>query len=153
MKPSVRALLIGPLFLGVVTANGSAQEKPIASAAAEDSVRSVELARREALLHADTTALSRMIATEFVEISRFGQVRTRADNLREIESGELKLTSVRYDSLTVRIYGDVALLRGIADNVGNYKGFPFTGRIRYTRIFVRREGRWQAIAMQQTSMS
>ncbi len=72
--------------------------------------------------------------------------------MREIASGTLKLTSVRYDSLSVRIYGDVAVLQGIADNTGTFHGFPFAGKIRYTRVFVRRAGRWQAVAMQQTGM-
>ena len=45
-----------------------------------------------------------------------------------------------------------AVLQGIADNTGTFRGFPFTGKIRYTRVFVRRAGRWQAVAMQQTSM-
>jgi len=119
-------------------------------AQAEDSVRSVEMSRRDALLAADTVALSRMIAPDFMEISRLGTVRTRADNIRDIASGALHLTSIKYDSLTVRIYGDVALLTGIADNTGTMRGFPFAGRIRYTRVFVRREGRWQAVLMQQT---
>ena len=121
-------------------------------ATTEDSVRAVEMARGQALLQADTVALSRMIADEFVEISRLGTVRTRAANIRDIASGELKLTSVRYDSLTVRIYGEVAVLQGIADNTGTFRGVPFAGKIRYTRIFVRRDGRWQAVAMQQTGM-
>ena len=124
----------------------------IAQTAAEDSVRAVEASRGQALLRADTVVLSRMIAPEFVEISRLGTRRTRADNIRDIASGELKLTAVRYDSLTVQIYGDVAVLQGIADNTGTYRGFPFAGKVRYTRIFVRRDGCWQAVAMQQTSM-
>ncbi len=121
-------------------------------ATAEDSVRAVETARGQALLRADTAALSRLIADEFVEISRLGQIRTKADNIRDIGSGDLKLTSVKYDSLVVRLYGDVAVLRGIADNTGTFRGFPFSGKIRYLRIFVRREGRWQAVAMQQTPL-
>ena len=82
---------------------------PGQSATPEDSVRAAEMARGQALLHADTVALSRMIADEFVEISRLGTLRTRAANIHDIVSG-------------------------------------------YTRIFVRRDGRWQAVAMQQTSM-
>jgi ketosteroid isomerase-like protein len=121
-------------------------------AQAEDSVRAVEMSRRDALLAADTVALSRMIAPDFVEISRLGTVRTRADNIRDIASGALHLTSIKYDSLTVRIYSDVAVLTGIADNTGTMRGFPFAGKIRYTRVFVRREGRWQAVLMQQTPM-
>ena len=118
----------------------------------EDSVRALESQRAQALLKADTVALSQLLADDFVEISRLGMLRTKADNMREIASGALRLTSVRYDSLSVRIYGDVAVLQGIADNTGTFRGFPFTGKIRYTRVFVRRDGRWRAVAMQQTSM-
>jgi len=137
--------------LALVHAPLAAQE-PARGLPPEDSVRAVEVARAQALLRADTIALSRMVADEFVEISRLGQLRTKADNIRDIASGELRLTSVKYDSLTVRIYGDVAVLRGIADNTGRFRGFPFSGKIRYTRIFVRRDGRWQAVAMQQTAL-
>jgi ketosteroid isomerase-like protein len=118
----------------------------------EDSVRALESQRAQALMKADTLALSQLVADDFVEISRLGALRTKLDNMREIASGALKLTSVRYDSLAVRIYGDVAVLHGIADNTGTFRGFPFAGKIRYTRVFVRRHGRWRAVAMQHTSM-
>ena len=137
------------LILGALAVRAAAQDKAGAPSA-EDSVRALESARGQALVHADTTALSHMIADEFVEVSRFGTLRTKADNIREIGSGVLKLTSVKYDSVTVRIYGDVAVLRGIADNTGTLRGFPLGGRIWYTRVFVRRDGRWQAVAMQHT---
>lgn len=142
----VALLLLLALHPAALSAQGTPGTTP------EDSVRALELARGQALIHADTVALSRMIAGEFVEISRLGTLRTRAANIGDIASGDLKLTSVRYDSLTARIYGEVAVLQGIADNTGSFRGFPFSGRIRYTRIFVRRDGRWQAVAMQQTSI-
>ena len=126
-----------------------AQDK-VSDSTPEDSVRALELARAQALLRADTTALSGMVGDEFIEVSRLGQLRTKADNIRDIATGALRLTSVKYDSLTVRLYGAVAVLRGIADNAGTFRGMPFSGRIRYTRVFVRRDGRWQAVAMQQT---
>ncbi len=123
-----------------------------AGAQVEDSVRALEASRREALLAADTVALSKLLAPDFMEISRLGTVRTRVDNIRDLASGTLHLTSIKYDSLNVRVYGDVAVLTGIADNTGTMRGFPFSGKIRYTRVFVRREGKWQAVLMQQTPM-
>jgi len=39
--------------------------------------------------------LSRMVADEFIEISRLGQLRTKADNIRDIASGALKLTPMK----------------------------------------------------------
>ena len=140
----MRTIHVATALLLVWTARVQAQ--------VEDSVRAVEMSRRQALLAADTAALSRMLAPDFVEISRLGTVRTRADNIRDIASGALHLTSVAYDSLTVRVYGDVAILTGIADNTGTMRGFPFSGKVRYTRVFVRRDGRWQAVLMQQTMM-
>lgn len=116
----------------------------------DDSVRAMEMSRRQALLAADTVALSRMLAPDFVEVSRLGTVRSRADNIRDIASGALHLTSVTYDSLTVRVYGEVAVLTGIADNAGTMRGFPFSGKVRYTRVFVRKGGSWQSVLMQQT---
>jgi hypothetical protein len=138
------------LVIGIPVSGVAAQEASGGSTP-EDSVRAVEMARGQALMRADTVALSRMVAEEFVEISRLGQLRSRADNIRDISSGDLRLLTVRYDSLAVRIYGDVAVLRGIADNTGTFRGMQFTGKIRYMRIFVRRDGRWQAVAMEQTS--
>jgi len=140
------------LLAGVAgPSRGADGPAPVAAAGARaDSVRAAEQARGRALVQADTTALARMIADEFVEISRLGTLRTKADNLRDISSGALKLITVKYDSTTVRVYGDVAVLRAIADNTGTMRGFPFSGRIWYTRVFVWRDGRWQAVTMQQT---
>jgi ketosteroid isomerase-like protein len=120
------------------------------SSALADSIRALEDQRARALLAADTVALSRMIADDFVEISRTAQLRTKADNLREIGTGALKLLAMRFESQTVRVYGDVAILQGIADNTGLFRGAPFEGRLRYTRVFVRRPSGWVAVAMQHT---
>ena len=136
-----------PIVLALAALRASAAR---AQASVEDSIRALEEARGQALIRQDTVALSRMLAPEFTEISRLGTVRSRADNIRDIASGTLRLATVRYDSQAVKIYGDVAILTGIADNTGTFAGMPFTGRIRYTRVFVRRDGRWQAVLMQQT---
>ena len=144
LRPAVALLLIA----GVSSALFAAEKKD--KLAPEDEVKATEMARGEALVKADTAALSRMVAAEFYEVSRLGQLRFKADNIRDISTGMLKLKTVKYDSLVVRVYGAVAVLRGIADNQGEAGGMPFAGKIRYTRVFVKRDGRWQAVAMQQT---
>ena len=147
-RSTAAALLLLPALARPVHAADAKAPMP----AYEDSVRALESARGQALMHADTLALARMIADEFVEISRFGGLRTKADNMRDISSGDLKLATVKYDDQKVRLYGDVAVLTGIADNTGTFHGFAFGGKIRYMRVFVRRDGRWQAVAMQQTPL-
>src|SRR5262245_45748803 len=148
MTTSTTLALLGVAFVAL-TSDIARSQTP---STAEDSVRAAEFDRKRALLSADTVLLSRLTGSEFYEVNRFGQLRTRAMNMQEIASGALKLQTVAYDSLSVRVYRDVAILTGIADNTGEFRGMPFAGKIRYTRIFVRRDGRWQAVAMQHTPM-
>lgn len=143
-----RSIMFAAVLLPLLVAGHT---RALAAVTAEaDTLRALESARGQALVRGDTTALSRMIAEDFVEVTRLGTLRTKADNLREISSGALKLTTVKYDSVSVQVYGDVAVVREIADNTGTFRGFPFSGRIWSTRVFVRRDGRWQAVAMQHT---
>jgi len=151
--PMSRRVFLVVAVASLCTTASLRAQGPTPSARSE-SVRATEMARRDALLASDTVALSKLVAGEFIEISRLGTIRSRADNMREVASGDLKLLTIKYDSLDVRVYGDVALLTGIADNTGMYRGtVPFSGKIRYTRVFVWRDGRWQAVSMQQTPMS
>ncbi len=140
------------VLLALLLLGGATRLAGQGTGSVQDSVRALEQARAQALLRADTTALGRMVAPGFVEVSRLGTLRTRADNIGEIASGALKLTSIRYDSTQVHLYGDVAVLTAISENAGVFHGMPFTGRVRYTRIFVRGPGGWQAVLMQQTPM-
>jgi ketosteroid isomerase-like protein len=149
MPPLKTRAIIGTTLIVFTAALARAQDAP---RTAEDSVRRAEFDRRKALLSEDTVLLSRLTGSDFYEVNRLGQIRTRAMNMQEIATGALKLQTVAYDSLSVRLYGDIAILTGIADNTGEFRGMPFTGKIRYTRIFIRRDGRWQAVLMQHTPM-
>jgi ketosteroid isomerase-like protein len=146
-RPAASAAAIALLILG---AHSTAAAQAAKAAAIADTIRALEVARGQALMKADTAAIARMTADEFIEVSRLGQLRTKTDNLRDLSSGALKLATVKYDSTTVQVYGNVAILRAIADNTGSFRGFPFAGKIWITRVFVRRDGRWQAVAMQHT---
>lgn len=152
MDTMLRLAGLRACFVSLTLAVAAPITSRLAAQSSEEAVRATEVARGEALLHADTASLSRMIGDEFVEISRLGTLRTKADNIRDIASSALRLLTVHYDSTTVRLYGDVALLTAIADNTGTFRGMPFSGKIRYMRVFVRRDGRWQAVAMEQTPL-
>ena len=151
-KSIARGVVAVSILLPSLTGIGLAAEEKKTKLSAEDEVIALEMARGDALMKADTTALAQMTADEFFEISRLGTLRTKADNLRDLASGELKLTTVKYEDLTVKVYGAAAVLRGVADNTGTYRGFPFQGKIRYMRVFVKRNNRWQAVAMQHTAI-
>jgi hypothetical protein len=56
------------------------------------------------------------------------------------------------DDITVRLYGTTAVVRGRTVADGMFEGKPVSARIRFTDVFVKRDGRWQAVASQATKL-
>jgi ketosteroid isomerase-like protein len=50
------------------------------------------------------------------------------------------------DDVSVRVFGDAAVVTGRTHGVGEFSGTPYDVVIRFTDTFVRRDGRWQAVA-------
>lgn len=50
--------------------------------------------------------------------------------------------------MQVRVYGDTAVVIGRNTEKGTLKGKPYTYTYRWTDVFVRRDGRWQAVVSQ-----
>jgi ketosteroid isomerase-like protein len=48
--------------------------------------------------------------------------------------------------MKVRLLGDVALVHGLSTSKGSYKGKENSGQFRWTDVFVKRGGRWLAVA-------
>jgi hypothetical protein len=46
----------------------------------------------------------------------------------------------------VRVYGDTAIASGLGTEKSTYKGKDTSGQYRYTDVFVKRNGTWQAVA-------
>jgi ketosteroid isomerase-like protein len=57
---------------------------------------------------------------------------------------------VKQDDFTVHIYGDTAIAAGVSDSKVEYKGKPSGGALRFTRVYVKRDGRWVMVASHAT---
>lgn len=125
-------------------ANASANSK------ADQEIRQVEDKRREALLRSDTATLDLIFADEYLVTNQFGQLQTKAQMMSALRSGTLKFESVVEDDVSVRVYGDVAVLTG--RSTSKHEGRE-TVQSRFTRVYVKRQGRWQAVAHQVTRIA
>lgn len=131
--------------LVVACARGSHRAPPDAKLEAE--LRAADAARNVALRAADTTALARLYADDFLMITSTGQIRTKRDQLRDIGSAVVQHQGAVERILHLTLSGDVAVVQGESD-----AGTLVTGgnvdlrRRRYTRVYVRRDGRWQLLA-------
>jgi len=53
---------------------------------------------------------------------------------------------VEIDDVRVRVFGDAAVVTGRTHGAGEVAGTPYDVVIRFTDVFVRRNGRWEAVA-------
>jgi len=112
----------------------------------------VEMERqaKEASLHRDADFPLRTLADDYVAITPLGQVTTKQDAISARRSGQLRYDSMNITDMVVRLYGDTAVVTARADVKGRQLGEDFSGPYRYTRIWVRRNGRWQTVSYQAT---
>lgn len=93
----------------------------------------------------DADALAAILAEDFVATYSGGQRRTRAQIVGRLRAGPTAL-SVRFENLAVQVSGDVAVVT--ARSVIQSRGANGVTERRndYADIYVRRAGRWLAIA-------
>jgi ketosteroid isomerase-like protein len=147
-----KATVVGWIIvIGLFRPNGIAAQTNAATSADKE-VRAVEEERRQALLRNDTTTLDRLIASDFTSILNIlgGRVGTKVDELGLNQTDTREVTSWTPSEVTVRIFGDVGLVTGLADVVDTLKGESRHIRFRYTNVWLKRGGRWQLVHRQAT---
>ena len=110
----------------------------------------MERQARDATLHRDAEFSQRTLADDYVAITPLGQVTTKQDTVSARRSGQLRYETVDVSDMVVRVYGDTAIVTARADVKGRQLGEDFSGPYRYTRVWVRRNGHWQAVSYQAT---
>ena len=95
----------------------------------------------------------RVLAEGWSVIDPSGNILTKADVLREAFSGDRKITTGRIDQISVRDFGDWAIVTGRNQMAGTYQGQEMDVKLRFTDIFVRRDGEWKCVASQGTFIS
>jgi uncharacterized protein DUF4440 len=89
------------------------------------------------------------IAPEWSVTHVTGAVMTKAEVLRMCKAPEAPIDALFSDDLAVRAYGDAAVVTGRT----TAKAGGQTVVLRFTDFFVRREGKWLAVASQGTRIA
>jgi ketosteroid isomerase-like protein len=121
--------------------------------ASDRDIQEVERLERsfgEAITRGDGAALDRLIADDFVATNPLARAVDKKQTIAELVSPDYELESLVNEDIHVRLFGDVAVVTARGTAKGRYKGQDTSGQFRYTRIWVKREGQWQAVAAQAT---
>jgi ketosteroid isomerase-like protein len=138
---AVVIVAVGPLAAG---------QKQIARRTPTESVvegiRKLDKERIQAQIHADVAALDRIYADDFIGIGPSGTVRTKPQVLAAFTSHDLKFQSITTDDVRFRVYGNTVVETGRSTMVGQDKGRAVPRDNRFTRVWVRGQGRWRLVA-------
>ena len=137
------------LLLTTAAVTTSAQVPGTASGSAEKEVLQTLDAVDRATDKRDKPALEHLMADEFIYHGSNGVAQTKAQSIAQTTAGGTAWSGRKYDNVKVRIYGDIAVVTGSTELLGTSADFKSGLRL-FTRIFVRRDGRWQDLGGQMT---
>ena len=99
----------------------------------------------------DAAGIDKLTAAEYAGNSD-GRITPKKQMLADIRSGASKVASAEASDLKAFVVGDTAIVHGLWTEKGTLNGKDTSGQYRFTDTFIRRDGRWQAVAMYSTKL-
>jgi hypothetical protein len=118
----------------------------------EEGLRKLELQRFAAFERGDISVLAGMLADDLSYTHSNGLHESKAELLNRLQSGELKYEQLEPEQISVRIYGEAAVLTGVAHGKAWASGTLNTFRLRYTDVYVLAKDAWKMVAWQSTRL-
>jgi ketosteroid isomerase-like protein len=101
-------------------------------------------------LRGDARGLEPLLASTWLLTHSDGRTQDKRDYLDELSRGSRGgrvNTAITNADVRVQVYGDAAVITGASVQSGiGADGQPFSGRFRFTRVWVRQEGHWVMVA-------
>jgi ketosteroid isomerase-like protein len=140
MKIQLGFAIAAVLLTGCVSPEAGIKSDPVAL------LRQLDQERIQAQIGADAPVLEHLYAEDFIGIGPSGTVRTKAQMLADFKSASLKFQSITTDNVQWRVYGEAAVETGRSTMIGQDNGKTVPRDNRFTRVWVKRHGRWQLVA-------
>lgn len=146
-NPIIALLVAASAAIGVLAAS-------IQRPDAESVILDLEQRLAQAWVKNDRAFIESLLAPDWTVTDPSGRVLTRAQVLQEtFSSAERTIQSMTVDDVKVRVLGAVAIATGRTQATGTYKGQQASVALRFTDVFHLRDGRWQVVASQGTTIS
>ena len=127
---------------------GQPQGEKASPAGIERELTALDQEWTQAGVKGDASILERVLADDYSAANALGKSITKAEAIADLKSGATKLDTNTADNYNVRVFGDTAVMTHDGVRTGRREGKAFTERYRSLHVFVRRGGRWQAVASQ-----
>ena len=138
---------IGAALLVVFAILGWARAQSV-----EEQLKKLETDRAAAVVKGDADAVAKQTSDDYTLININGQISGKAQTMDAIKSGQIKLTQDDLSDMKVHVYGNTAVVTGKADVKGVVSGKEMSGPVAFTRVWVKKGGKWESVAFQQTKV-
>ena len=122
------------------------QPKPDSDAAISQTLQAMERAWLNAEKNHDAAAFEKLVAGDWIAISPDGKSQTKAERAAEIKTAHI--VSATLGDMNVRVFGDTAVVTGTDDEITMTDGKKSSDHYVWTDVFVKRNGKWLAVASQ-----
>jgi hypothetical protein len=112
----------------------------------EAALKSAEAARFAANVSADARALGQLLDDGLEYTHSNGELDSKASFIESLTSGRRDYVSIQHHIESLRIFGDVAVIRGKAEVTVTSNGKPNDLKIGYTDVWLWKDQRWQMTA-------
>jgi ketosteroid isomerase-like protein len=144
---------MSPLFAAaglLLAIAGSAFD--VAQAEADRAIHALEKQWNDARAHADVATLDRLLDDGWTVTHANGTTDSKAKYLADLKSGARKFSGdVAESDVTVRFYGDTAVVAGSSQSTVTLNGQPQGGALHFTRVYIKRNGAWKMIVSHATA--
>ncbi len=130
---------------------GQAATKAKDESKAVKEVKQVLRQIQEASVRMDKAALERLLADDFTFANSVGVASVKRQHIEAFAPDRFKLDSIVTDEEKVRVYGNTAVVTSSSSETkAQVDGRDVSGKVRSLMVLVKRDGRWQLVAQQNT---
>ena len=139
----------------IATGAANAAQKPASyadAAKAADMVKEMDAKRFQAQMKGDFDALGSLLADDLVYTHSSAAVDGKTSFIETMRSGRTKYESIEPGEVKVRVYGNTAVVNGVAKLSVTTNGQTNNFSLRYTDVWVMRDNKWQMVSWQSTRL-
>jgi len=141
----ISALLLALAFPALVVGQGRTKSKGPQAGGVEQQLKQMEDDWQKATRTKDAALLKRIIADDWVATDDKGVALTREQYVSQTTSSTDVVQSNENTDMQVRVYGNTAVVTGGLTEKGTRNGTAYLDTYKWTDVFVKRRGHWQAV--------
>jgi ketosteroid isomerase-like protein len=120
----------------------------------EAEIVALEQRLAEAWVKRDREYIDRLLASDWSVVDQGGRILNKQQVLNEaFASDDRRIDEMTVDEIKVLVLGEAAVATGRTRATGTYRGQRATVVLRFTDVLHYREGRWQIVASQGTTVA